>query len=108
MSKKAVFATIVAMSLTTAGIAFAQEHNDRGRDEHRQEHEQERGAGPNHAYHRGDRLPREEHTKRYVVKNWRGHHLKAPPHGYHWVQSGNDYVLAAIATGIIADIVLAH
>ncbi|MES1163856.1 MAG: RcnB family protein, partial [Rhizobacter sp.] len=26
--------------------------------------------------------------------------------GYHWVQTGGDYVLVAIATGIIASILL--
>lgn len=106
MNKKAVVTTIIAMSLTTAGIAFAQERNDRGRNEQAQQQERERGAGPNHAYHRGDRLPPEEHTNRYVVDDWRGRNLSAPPNGYHWVQSGNDYVLAAIATGIIADLLL--
>ena len=32
----------------------------------------------------------------------------APPRGYHWVQNGPDYVLVAIATGIIAQILLNH
>lgn len=42
----------------------------------------------------------------YVVDDWRGHHLHAPPRGYYWVQTGADYVLVAIATGIIAQILL--
>lgn len=42
----------------------------------------------------------------YVVSNWRGHRLAAPQRGYHWVQVGPDYVLAAIATGVIANLVL--
>ena len=32
--------------------------------------------------------------------------LSAPPRGYNWVQTGGDYVLVAIATGIIAQILL--
>jgi len=40
------------------------------------------------------------------VANWRGHHLSAPPRGYQWVQVGPDYVLAAIATGVIVNLVL--
>ena len=108
MNNKAIVTAIMAMSLTTAGIACADEHNDRGRDEKGQHQERERGAGPNHAYHKGDRLPPEEHSERYVVKDWRSHNLRAPPNGYHWVQSGNDYVLAAIATGVIADLLLSR
>lgn len=67
---------------------------------------QGRGAGPSHSYYRGDRLPYEYRTRHYVVDDWRGHHLYAPPQGYHWVQTGGDYVLAAIATGVIAAILL--
>jgi len=59
-------------------------------------------------WNRGDRLPREYWDRQYVVEDWRGHHLRQPPRGYHWVQSGNDYLLVAIATGIIADLLLNH
>jgi Ni/Co efflux regulator RcnB len=65
-----------------------------------------RGAGPEHAWYRGDRLPTYYRSRSYVVDDWRGHHLYAPPQGYHWVQAGGDYVLAAIATGVIAAILL--
>src|SRR5450631_2762263 len=67
---------------------------------------QERGAGPNHAFRKGDRLPNEYHHRQYVVDDWRGHHLSAPPRGYHWVQTGGDYVLVAIATGVILQLLL--
>jgi Ni/Co efflux regulator RcnB len=65
-----------------------------------------RGAGPNHDWYRGSRLPAEYNSRNYVVDDWRGHHLSAPPRGYHWVQSGGDYLLVAITTGIIASILL--
>jgi Ni/Co efflux regulator RcnB len=65
-----------------------------------------RGAGPDHSWYRGSRLPPQYNSRYYVVDDWRGHHLSAPPRGYHWVQAGNDYVLAAIATGIITSILL--
>jgi Ni/Co efflux regulator RcnB len=43
-----------------------------------------------------------------VVNDWRGHHLSAPPRGYQWVQTGSDYVLVAITTGIIASLLLSN
>jgi Ni/Co efflux regulator RcnB len=64
------------------------------------------GAGPDHSWHRGDRLPSRYRSNQYVVNDWRDHHLRPPPRGYHWVQSGGDYVLAAIATGVIADLII--
>lgn len=66
------------------------------------------GAGPDHSFRRGDRLPERYRNHQYVVNNYREHHLRPPPRGYHWVQTGGDYVLAAIATGVIADLIINH
>jgi Ni/Co efflux regulator RcnB len=68
----------------------------------------ERGAGPDQAFHRGSRLPAQYRTRQYVVEDWRGHRLSAPPRGYHWVQSGGDYLLVAIATGVIMQLILSN
>ena len=72
-------------------------HMDRGR-----------GAGPDYNYYRGGRLPSQYRGREYVVDDWRGHHLHQPPRGYHWVQTGPDYLLVAISTGIIASILLSQ
>jgi Ni/Co efflux regulator RcnB len=69
---------------------------------------QGRGVGPSYSWYRGDRMPYEYRTRHYVVDDWRGHHLYAPPRGYQWVQSGGDYLLVAVATGIIASILLSQ
>jgi Ni/Co efflux regulator RcnB len=81
------------------------------RDEARYEHERRDhdvyyyGArGPE--WHRGGRVPSQYRDRQYVVDNWHEHHLSPPPRGYHWVQVGNDYVLAAVATGIIAQLII--
>ncbi|MBK9199512.1 RcnB family protein [Candidatus Skiveiella danica] len=68
----------------------------------------ERGAGPQHQYHPGGRMPPQYRSHQYVVDDWRGHRLSAPPRGYHWVQTGADYVLVAIATGIILQLILSN
>lgn len=87
-------------------------HKDRfenGHDNRRQDmgrHEGERGAGPSRSYYRGQRLPSYYRAPQYVVEDWRGHGLRTPPRGYHWVQTGGDYVLVAIATGIILELLL--
>lgn len=67
-----------------------------------------RGAGPNHSYYRGDRLPPQYRHRQYVVEDWHGHQLSAPPRGYHWVQNGADYLLVGIATGMILQIFLSR
>ena len=43
----------------------------------------------------------------YVVRDYGHYRLRHPPHGYRWVRANNsDYLLVAIATGIILDIAL--
>jgi Ni/Co efflux regulator RcnB len=68
----------------------------------------ERGAGPQHAYRRGDRLPPHAHGDKDVVGDWRAHHLSEPPRGSHWVRTGDDFVLVAITTGVIMELLLNH
>jgi Ni/Co efflux regulator RcnB len=55
---------------------------------------------------RGDRLG--YWNNRYVVVDYRAHHLKRPPRGYHWVQDDRgDLILAAVAGGLIASVIMA-
>lgn len=61
---------------------------------------------PDHNWQRGYRVPPQYRSHHYVVNDWRGHHLSAPPRGYQWVQNGADYLLIGIATGVIANMVL--
>lgn len=56
-------------------------------------------------FHRGGYIPREYRGPRYVV-DYRVYHLAPPPRGHQWVQVGADYVLIAVATGLIANIIL--
>ncbi len=67
-----------------------------------------RGAGPRHDLRKGGRLAHEYRGNQYVVNDWRGHRLSAPPRGSHWVQTGNDYVLVGIVSGIIAQVLLTN
>lgn len=76
---------------------------DRSRFEERRGNDYDRGR---EWRHRGGQLPMEYRSRSYVVDDWRGHRLSAPPRGYQWVQAGNDYLLVAITTGIIASILL--
>lgn len=55
-------------------------------------------------WNRGDRLPAQYRDRQYIVDDWRGHQLSAPPRGYQWVQNGSDYLLVALATGLIAQL----
>jgi len=135
MKNKSIVSSLLAATLAFGAlpVVYAQDHgpdqrdqrgdprdqprqhgpdNRGGPDRHapqvRDDHREGRGAGPNHRFHRGDRLPPEYRNRQYVVNNWRDHHLNAPPRGYHWVQTGNDYVLVAVTTGVILQMILGN
>jgi Ni/Co efflux regulator RcnB len=50
---------------------------------------------------------RDEDWKRGEHIDYRERHLRAPPEGYEWREVDGNYVLAAVATGVIASVVVA-
>ena len=103
MNLKPVLRTAVvsalALTLTSAPM-FAQDHHD-DRDHHDNHHyvhhdNWRRGGHIDHDdWNRGERV------------DWHARHLRRPPRGYEWREVDGNYVLAAVATGIIASIVIA-
>ena len=56
------------------------------------------------SWQRGQRFE-SRYARNYRQIDYRTHrNLRAPPRGYHYVQSGNDAVLVALGTGIVAAI----
>ena len=128
MKLQRISALLAALAMAAPVVAMADDHYDRDRDrdhdraehmdrvDHRGDrpdwdhpgyrHDYYRGVGPNHEWQRGSRLPSEYRGHQYEVRDWHGHHLSEPPRGYHWVEVNGDYVLAAIATGVILDTLL--
>lgn len=85
-----LFAFAVAAANTQA---FADDH-----DNHQYVHHAE--------WKKGAKM-HDEDWKRGEQLDYREHHLRAPPHGYEWREVDGNYVLAAVATGVIASIVAA-
>lgn len=53
----------------------------------------------------GQRMPSYYRSNQYVVNDYARYGLRQPPHGYQYVRSGNDVVLAAVATGLITAVI---
>lgn len=123
--KKTLFALMLGAVMVSATVSAApfqyDEHHDHDQDHHDQGHDHghdrdrhdyvivhDRG---NHEgwYHRGGRVPEEYyHDRRYYV-DYHTYHLAPPPRDHVWVRSDNgDFLLVAVATGIIADMVINH
>lgn len=60
---------------------------------------------PTRQWRAGQRLPAAYAARTYVVHDYSRYGLRAPPRGYHYVRSGNDVVLAAVAGGLISAVI---
>ncbi|MBW8735288.1 MAG: RcnB family protein [Asticcacaulis sp.] len=56
-------------------------------------------------WRRGGYVARYEWDRGYRI-DYRRHHLRHPPYGYEWREVNGNYVLAAVASGLIASIIL--
>jgi Ni/Co efflux regulator RcnB len=94
---KVIATSTLALTLTS-GIAFAQDHRDDHHDNHQyvRHDEWKKGARMNH-----DDWNRGEHV------DYRRYRLHTPPRGYEWREVDGNYVMAAVATGVIASVVAA-
>jgi Ni/Co efflux regulator RcnB len=101
---KRILLTAIAAAMTIASpMAYAQPDRDHG------------GHGGNHGGDRGDFHRHDEWRKGYHMHkddwsrgrqvDWRASHLRQPPHGYEWREVDGNYVMAAVATGIIASVI---
>ena len=92
-------------AVLSTGAAIAQERNDHPGDRRDDQHD-------NHAYVHHDEWKRGYHMRhedwdRGERVDYRTYHLKTPPRGYEWRQVDGNYVMAAVATGVIASVVAA-
>ncbi|MBU6424778.1 MAG: RcnB family protein [Rhodospirillales bacterium] len=60
-------------------------------------------SGSNGRWARGDHFDRQREVIGH--DDWDRYHLHAPPPGYEWVRSGDQFIMIAIASGIIASII---
>lgn len=106
-------AATLALLTGTMGSAFAQ-----GYGRHVDHHPGPAMHGPamhgpamhgpvHHDWRKGGHIARNDWGRGQRV-DWHRHHLRQPPRGYEWREVDGNYVLAAVATGLIASIILAN
>jgi Ni/Co efflux regulator RcnB len=107
---------LLAISLALLSATPALADDDHGR-RHGHGHDDDRGhsrskhKSRHHEYemHRGGHIPVVYLERDYYVEDYRAYHLAPPPRGHRWVRTDDGkYILIAVATGIIADIILHH
>ena len=96
-------ALTVVSAMLFSGAAFAQ-------DDHHDDHHDNHVYVQHKEWKKGYRLNQGDWGRGEQV-DWHAHHLRTPPRGYEWREVDGNYVLAAVATGIVASVIaesLAH
>jgi Ni/Co efflux regulator RcnB len=85
------------------------DHDDDDDHRHRRHSGKHKGWKQHRDYHRGERIEVVYLEPRYYVEDYHHYHLRQPPRGHRWVRTDDGrFILVAVATGIIADILLHH
>ncbi|MFK8258473.1 RcnB family protein [Erwinia sp. AnSW2-5] len=88
-----------------------QQQGHNAQPQHASQHQQRGGQQAGHQqkpdFRQGRALPPQYRGKGYQVSDWKKRGLKSPPSGHRWMNVDGNYVLIAVATGVIAS-VIAH
>lgn len=88
------------------------QHGGAQQEKHREPQQNARPAEHRQAQHQAFRqgrpLPKKYRGEGYQVNDWHKRGLKAPPAGHRWQNVDGNYVLIAIATGVITSVVAHH
>src|ERR1700749_3499240 len=93
---KLVSAAAISFSLLSPSLFAQDRHEEEHHDAYVKPQEWKKG------YH----MKQEDWGRAHQI-DYRTYHLHAPPHGYEWREVDGNYVMAAVATGVIASVVAA-
>lgn len=82
--------------------AYEQGRRDQARAEDRHDRREYR------RWAKGQRLDQRYRGNGYYVSDYRRYGLRQPPRGYRWQKVDNQYLLTAVATGLIASVIIAN
>ena len=108
--------TVLCLSSSSAFADNGHDHDRRGHHHHDHDDDDDDDRRHRHHrkhkhrdYHRGERIEVVYLEPRYYVEDYHHYRLREPPRGHRWVRTDDGrYILVAVATGIISDIILHH
>ena len=111
MKRLLLAVSLATLFLSAAPVALAggkgHKNDKHHHDGHHDDHPGNRGK--HRGWHKGEKIEVVYLQPRYHVEDYHHYHLSAPPRGHRWVRTDDGkFILVAVATGIIADILLHH
>jgi Ni/Co efflux regulator RcnB len=103
---KRIIVQLLALSVACVSLeAIAADPQNAGGAPMAQGRQQVMPSIPHRDWHKGQRVPAEYRHHNFVMTDWKGHGLKAPPRGHQWLGVNGDYVLVSTGNWTIANIV---
>jgi Ni/Co efflux regulator RcnB len=106
MKRLLIATTALTLLVAPLSAAFAKDHGDR--------HDDYRGGDDRHdngrhrGWYKGGRIERNDWNRGERINDYGYYRLSRPPVGYEWRRVDDNYVLAAVAGGLIASVILAN
>jgi len=111
---KSITCGAIAIALLTSSAAVAQpgEHDNRqngnrGHSNNGRHAGWGQDRGGQHRWKRGERMGYNDWNNAPSV-DYRQYHLRQPPRGYEWRRQGDQFILGAIAGGLITSIMMSN
>ena len=98
---RTLIVSAVGLTLTGGSLLAQDGHDDR---DHRDAHHQQYVRHVE--WKKGEHIRHEDWDRGEQV-DYRQYHLRRPPRGYEWREVDGNYVLAAVATGVIVSTIVA-
>ncbi len=96
--QKFVAIPLLGVALFGSQALLAEDHRDHRDNSHYVRHEE---------WRKGYHMPPADWGRGDRVSNWSHYRLSRPPRGYEWRRVDGNFVLGAVATGVIASVVTA-
>lgn len=117
MKKTSILMLALGLAVSAGAYAAPQSHDDHAAPQasaqKSAQKDAQKDAKPAAKSHAKKSSPSHKKGERLASGNrgesvdYRAHKLKAPPKGHEWRKVGNDYVLIAVATGLITSVIAA-
>ncbi len=103
---KPIYRSLVVSALAVSllgSVTIAQDHRD---DQQSHDHQNQQRYVQHKEWKRGAHISHDDWNRGAQV-DWHAHHLRQPPRGYEWREVDGNFVLAAVASGLIASVIIA-
>jgi Ni/Co efflux regulator RcnB len=108
MKRLLIATTALTLLVAPLSAAFAKDHGDRPDNRGDAMTNDRHDNGRHRGWYKGGRIEHNDWNRGERINDYGYYRLSRPPVGYEWRRVDDNYVLAAVAGGLIASVILAN